>query len=42
MVGVLVLVYGPSTLAKELETVNGRPLWYLPGLGGTVIWMVVD
>jgi len=30
------LVYGPSTLAKELETVNGRPLWYFYnfGLGG--------
>ena len=30
------IVYGPSTLAKELETVNGLPLWYFYnfGLGG--------
>ena len=31
------LVYGPSTLAKELETVNGIPLWhfYQFGLNGS-------
>ena len=28
------LVYGPSTLAKELETVNGLPLWYFYNFGG--------
>ena len=27
------LVYGPSTLAKELETVNGFPLWYYYNFG---------
>jgi len=31
------IVYGPSTLAKELETVNGLPLWhfYQFGLNGS-------
>ena len=33
---VLALVYGPSTLAKQLETVNGQALWpyYMFGLQG--------
>ena len=34
---VLALVYGPSTLAKQLETVNGQALWpyYMFGLQGS-------
>ena len=33
------LVYGPSTVAKELETVNGTPLWqfYQFGLQGNTV-----